>query len=209
MGCSGSHGLASAPLAAQFAAVQENYDFEVGLTRQTNEMLGMTVVARQGRYLSVKNVYGTGLVGNWNASVPEEEASERRVRPGDLIVGVNGNSGSPSTMLEDIKHRKFLVLLVRRARESDITDIDKVGEPMAEPLSEEDSQPATPSTTCSIATQTESEEPEIETLPANCRTDHDNSSEEPMDEPESDVEEIQVYRRVDDPLPWRRTRLSI
>jgi len=84
-------------------------EFCIILDRTNGAKIGMDVDSRDGTTLLVDQVTG-GLAGDWNRRIPHCP-----VKPGDLIVEVNGFRDLPSLVKECKKNTVLKIQLVRRS----------------------------------------------------------------------------------------------
>lgn len=87
-------------------------DFKVHLERSADEPFGLSIALLSDNMILVELVWTVGLVPAWNKrnlSTPEVQ-----VRPGDIIIGVNGIFGNTDDMLRELKTAD-IILTVKRA----------------------------------------------------------------------------------------------
>lgn len=84
-------------------------EFTITLDRTDGSKLGIDVDHRDGTNLYIDSVSG-GLVSEWNKQHPDRE-----VKPGGLILEVNGVCGEVLKMVDECKRRRPLVVRIRPA----------------------------------------------------------------------------------------------
>jgi len=102
----------AAGLSGSRDGIEQRFDFEIQLDRSSNKALGVTIDGDndRGRSLLVETVK-QGLVQDWNETCLPDQV----VRPGDVIVAVNGEEGDSARMLAEAGTGRQLRLRVCRA----------------------------------------------------------------------------------------------
>eukprot|EP00420_Gonyaulax_spinifera_P014713 CAMPEP_0197906798 /NCGR_PEP_ID=MMETSP1439-20131203/63497_1 /TAXON_ID=66791 /ORGANISM="Gonyaulax spinifera, Strain CCMP409" /LENGTH=173 /DNA_ID=CAMNT_0043528191 /DNA_START=107 /DNA_END=628 /DNA_ORIENTATION=- len=97
-------------LRSQDKATAASGDFQISLIRSEGASLGLDLEMRKpGVYIRVKEVKEEGLVSEWNAS----HGPDLQVKPGHLLVSVNGTSGTSQEVLDTLRTEQDLEITLR------------------------------------------------------------------------------------------------
>lgn len=86
-------------------------EWEVSLEMRDKSSLGVSLDTSSPNSLAIKNVKTDGLIEQWNVANPM-----RKIERGDAIIAVNGGMDK-KTMLDNLKNKSSLTLLIRRVPE--------------------------------------------------------------------------------------------
>jgi hypothetical protein len=123
MGCSSSKSASKAP--AQAATAVPEGDFKINLENPTGDLgMGVTVQQPEKKYILVEIVKDEGLIPAWNKN--NENTPEVQVKPGDLIVVINGKFGNSEEMLAECKTSTITLAVKRAASPAEETVAEKL-----------------------------------------------------------------------------------
>jgi len=92
-------------------------EFTVVLDRRSGEGLGIDATPKKDGTLEVRNISPGSLVGRWNASLAE--GAREMVKPGMIIVEVNGSSNSAMELIKACREFSVLHITFRPPRQGD------------------------------------------------------------------------------------------
>jgi len=119
MGCSGSTVAAEAIARKQRPWISASFlegDFKVQLEKSSDhDTLGVAVLCPSNQFMVVQSVREEGMIPAWNRGCHENSTPELLVKPGDIIVAVNGIFANATGMKREISRQKSVIASIKRA----------------------------------------------------------------------------------------------
>lgn len=112
MGCSGSKPASQAPVTSQVASAAAEGDFKIIVQNPKGDAdLGLGVKSLETKYILVESTKEEGLIPSWNKD--NANTPEIQIKPGDMLIAINGKFGNCDEMLAECKSAS-ITLLVKR-----------------------------------------------------------------------------------------------
>lgn len=121
MGCSGSTVGCAAEAQARkqrpwISASFLEGDFKVQLEKSSDhDTLGVAALCPGNQFMVVQSVREEGMIPAWNRGCHENTTPELLVKPGDIIVAVNGILANSDGMKREILRQKSVIASIKRA----------------------------------------------------------------------------------------------